>query len=87
VQVEDDYDIMLITDGGTLVRTPVEGISVVGRNTQGVTLIRLQGSEKLTGIEKIESISEAESNGDLPVDDVIDDDDATLDDNGDEDQA
>ncbi|HNW79834.1 MAG TPA: DNA gyrase C-terminal beta-propeller domain-containing protein, partial [Candidatus Competibacteraceae bacterium] len=82
-----DYDIMLITDGGTLVRTPVEGISVVGRNTQGVTLIRLQGGEKLTGIEKIESISEAENNGDLPVDDVIDDDDATLDDNGDEDQA
>ena len=84
VQVEDDYDIMLITDGGTLVRTPVEGISVVGRNTQGVTLIRLQGSEKLTGIEKIESISEAENNGDLPVDDVIDDDDAALDDNSDE---
>ncbi len=69
VQVESDQEIMLITDGGTLVRTRVEEISLVSRNTQGVTLIRLQGSEKLTGIEKIESIGEADGNGDSPVDD------------------
>ncbi len=70
VQVESDHEIMLITDGGTLVRTPVEGISLVGRNTQGVTLIKLQGSEKLTGIERIESIGEVDGNGDLSADDV-----------------
>jgi DNA gyrase subunit A len=69
VQVENDHEIMLITDGGTLVRTPVEGISLVGRNTQGVTLIRLQGGEKLVGIEKIESIAETETGDDLAVDD------------------
>jgi DNA gyrase subunit A len=60
---------MLITDGGTLVRTPVEGISLVGRNTQGVTLIRLQGGEKLIGIEKIESMGEVDANEDLSADD------------------
>jgi len=69
VQVEGDHEIMLITDGGTLVRTPVEGISLVGRNTQGVKLISLQGQEKLIGVEKIESIGEADANEDLPVDD------------------
>ncbi len=68
VQVESDQEIMLITDGGTLVRTRVGEISLVGRNTQGVRLISLQGSEKVIGVEKIESMGEMEgdSNGDLP---------------------
>ena len=73
VQVESDQEIMLITDGGTLVRTPVEGISLVGRNTQGVKLISLQGQEKLIGVEKIESIGETDANGDLPANDESDD--------------
>ncbi|WP_034431173.1 DNA gyrase C-terminal beta-propeller domain-containing protein, partial [Candidatus Contendibacter odensensis] len=51
VQVESDHEIMLITDGGTLVRTRVEEISLVGRNTQGVKLINLHGGEKLVGVE------------------------------------
>jgi DNA gyrase subunit A len=76
VQVESDQEIMLITDGGTLVRTPVEGISLVGRNTQGVKLISLQGQEKLIGVEKIESIGEADANGDLPVNGDSDDEGA-----------
>ena len=41
VQVESDHEIMLITDGGTLVRTRVEEISLVGRNTQGLSLIHI----------------------------------------------
>jgi DNA gyrase subunit A len=69
VQVESDHEIMLITDGGTLVRTPVEGISLVSRNTQGVKLISLQGTEKLVGVEKIESIAETEiGDGEAPAD-------------------
>jgi len=48
--------VMLITDGGTLVRTPVEGISVMGRNTQGVSMIRLRPSEKLIGLARIASL-------------------------------
>lgn len=53
VQVKDECQIMLITDGGTLVRTPVADVSIVGRNTQGVTLIRLNEGEKLVQIAPI----------------------------------
>jgi DNA gyrase subunit A len=53
VQVEDDDDIMLISNRGTLVRTPVNGISVVSRNTQGVNLIRLKEDEQLVGLDRI----------------------------------
>jgi DNA gyrase subunit A len=54
VLVNDHDEIMLITDAGTLVRTPVDGISVVGRNTQGVTVIRLDKKEKVVGVDRIE---------------------------------
>ena len=52
--VKDDDEVMLITNGGTLIRTPVESISVLGRNTQGVTLIGLTGSEQLVGMALVE---------------------------------
>jgi len=52
--VKDDNEIMLISDGGTLVRTRVNEISIMGRNTQGVRLIGLSGDEKLVGVERIE---------------------------------
>ncbi|MGZ8196408.1 MAG: DNA gyrase C-terminal beta-propeller domain-containing protein, partial [Methylosarcina sp.] len=57
VLVNDHDEIMLITDGGTLVRTPVDGISVVGRNTQGVTIIRLDKNEKVIGVDRIEGLN------------------------------
>ena len=53
VQVAEGNQIMLITDGGTLVRTPVAQVSIVGRNTQGVTLIRLNEGEKLVQVAPI----------------------------------
>ena len=56
LQVNSDHELMLISSTGTLVRTPVAEISVVGRNTQGVRLIRLGEGERLTGIERIESL-------------------------------
>ena len=56
VQVGVDDDVMLITNKGILVRTPVEGISTVGRNTQGVGLIRLNKGEALVGLERIVDI-------------------------------
>jgi DNA gyrase subunit A len=59
--VKDDDEIMLITDGGTLVRTRVAEISVQGRNTQGVRLIGLSGGEKLVGVERIEEQESEES--------------------------
>ncbi len=54
-QVTDDDQIMLITNAGTLVRTRVAEISLVGRNTQGVRLIRLQSDEQLIGLARIEA--------------------------------
>jgi len=54
IQVTDDDDIMLISDGGTLVRTRAGEISTLGRNTQGVTLIRLRRDEKLVGVERVQ---------------------------------
>ncbi len=58
VQVNDDDEVMLISSRGTLVRTPVEGISVLSRNTQGVRLIRLAEGERLVGLDRIISINQ-----------------------------
>ena len=58
IQVSDDDEIMLISSNGVLIRTPVDGISIVGRNTQGVTLIKLVDEQKLVGLAKIISIDE-----------------------------
>ncbi len=57
VQVQADDDFMMITDNGTLVRIAVSDVSEMGRNTQGVRLIRLTRGEKLVEIEKIEVLS------------------------------
>ncbi|MBN4080113.1 DNA gyrase subunit A [Beggiatoa alba] len=56
VRVDSDDEIMLITTNGTLVRTHVTEVSDMGRNTQGVRLIRLSEDEKLSGLEQIENI-------------------------------
>ncbi len=61
LQVTDDDDIMLISDGGTLVRTHADEISTLGRNTQGVTLIRLRDDENLVGLARIQSEEEEEA--------------------------
>ncbi len=53
-----NQELMLISSNGTLVRTPVADISVVGRNTQGVRLIRLDDGERLVGIERIENLGD-----------------------------
>jgi DNA gyrase subunit A len=60
LQVMPGQEIMLISSTGTLVRTTVDEISVQGRNTQGVRLIRLGEGERLVGIERIESLEGAE---------------------------
>ncbi|OGT23417.1 MAG: DNA gyrase subunit A [Gammaproteobacteria bacterium RIFCSPLOWO2_02_FULL_38_11] len=52
-QVTRGEEVMLITDRGTLIRTRVDEISVVGRNTQGVRLINLSEEEKLTQLQRI----------------------------------
>lgn len=53
VQVDDCDQIMMITDAGTLVRTRVSEVSIVGRNTQGVTLIRTAQDEHVVGLQRV----------------------------------
>ena len=72
LQVGAEDEIMLMSQGGALVRTPVKDISVVGRNTQGVRLIRLEAGDQLTGLERIDGLA---------------DDDAVRDDHGDDTEA
>jgi len=65
----DDQEVMLITDAGTLVRTPVEEIPLIGRNTQGVRLIRLSEGERLVELARVERLQgEDESeNSEVPA--------------------
>lgn len=67
IQVAAGNEIMLISNQGTLVRTRVDEISVIGRNTQGVCLINLSDDENLVGVERIvsEEASEEEAAGDI----------------------
>jgi DNA gyrase subunit A len=58
LQVRDEDEIMLISSNGTLVRTPVSDISVIGRNTQGVRLIRVEEEQRLVGLARIEFIED-----------------------------
>ena len=60
VLVEEDDEIMLISSNGTLVRTTVDEISIQGRNTQGVRLIRVESGQRLVGLARIVSIEEDE---------------------------
>jgi DNA gyrase subunit A len=65
VAVAAEDEVMLISQGGILVRTPAAGISEMGRNTQGVRLINLDEGEHLIGIERIvEAGGEDNGNGD-----------------------
>ncbi|MDZ4695493.1 MAG: DNA gyrase subunit A [Deltaproteobacteria bacterium] len=58
--VNDDDDLMIITDGGKLIRMPVDGIPTIGRNTQGVRLIRLDEGEKVVAMERLAEKDEDE---------------------------
>ena len=64
IKTNADEEIMLISNGGTLVRTPADDISVLGRNTQGVTLIRLGESEQLVQIETVAAGEDDVAQGD-----------------------
>jgi len=53
MEVVDSDDIMIITDQGIMIRQPVENINVIGRNTQGVRLLRLDDGAKISTITKV----------------------------------
>ncbi len=58
--VEDSHEILLVTDGGQLIRFPVDGIRIAGRATQGVTLIRTAEGEHVVAAERLEDVGEGE---------------------------
>ena len=63
--VKGDEDLMIMTVSGVLIRTPIDSISITGRNTQGVRLIRLQDDQKVATVacvEKEEEIEQEETN-------------------------
>jgi DNA gyrase subunit A len=75
VQIDSAHEIMLISNQGTLVRTRAAEVARVGRNTQGVTLIRLPAEEALVGVVRIEALNGDDEDGastetvtDVPID-------------------
>ena len=70
--VEDDHEVMLISEQGNIVRTKVGGINVIGRNTQGVTLIDLASDERLVAVARLAESDDGDEEGaDLDGDDDI----------------
>jgi len=67
IQLTERHEILLISDQGTLVRTRASEVSQVGRNTQGVTLMRVAGDEKLIAVERLDVVEVDE----LPVGELV----------------
>ncbi len=61
--VDDSDQLMLVTDGGQLIRTPVDGIRIAGRNTQGVTIFRTREDEHVVSVGRIEDVDGEEEEG------------------------
>ncbi|MBO6509739.1 MAG: DNA gyrase subunit A, partial [Roseibium sp.] len=58
--VEESHQIMLVTDGGQLIRCPVDGIRIAGRATQGVIVFKTAKDEKVVAVEGISEVDEDE---------------------------
>jgi DNA gyrase subunit A len=72
IQLSGHHEVLLISDGGTLVRTRANEIAQVGRNTQGVTLMRLAKDEKLQAVERLDaSLDEADASGEADAADAV----------------
>ncbi|HSN00914.1 MAG TPA: DNA gyrase C-terminal beta-propeller domain-containing protein, partial [Rudaea sp.] len=69
VQLDDAHELMLISNQGTLVRTRAAEVARVGRNTQGVTLIRLPQDENLVGVVRVEALN-GEDEADVATDEA-----------------
>ena len=67
IQIDDVDGLMLISDQGTLVRTRASEVAKVGRNTQGVTLMRMVDAEKLIGIVRVDKEEAPELDDDVPL--------------------
>jgi DNA gyrase subunit A len=72
LQLLQTDDVMLISQGGTLVRTAVDQVSVLGRNTQGVRLMRVEEADRLVGLARVEHINGEQGDEDETPDAVLD---------------
>jgi DNA gyrase subunit A len=61
--IDEKDQIMLVTDGGQLIRCPVDGIRIAGRNTQGVRVFKTDADEKVVSVERITE-DESDEDGD-----------------------
>jgi DNA gyrase subunit A len=68
LEVANDDQIMVVTNGAKVIRTPVSGISELGRNTQGVRIIRLQEGESVAAFERIVADEDVEETDETPAD-------------------
>lgn len=66
--VEEDEDLMIMTANGVIIRMPVSGISKLGRNTMGVTLIRVDEGDSVSTIARIQRSEEDDADGEAPPD-------------------
>ena len=61
MRIEDDNQLMIVTDGGQLIRCPVRNISIVSRSARGVTVIRVKDTERVVSVGRIEETEDEES--------------------------
>jgi DNA gyrase subunit A len=66
--VEDENQLMLVTNGGQVIRVPVDGIRIVGRSSQGVTVFRTADDEKVVSVERITEPENGDGDEELPED-------------------
>ena len=60
MRIEEDNQLMIVTDGGQLIRCPVRNISVVSRSARGVTVIRVKDTERVVSVGRIEETEDEE---------------------------
>ncbi len=83
LMVQEDEDILLITDDGTIIRTPVRDIRIAGRATQGVRLMRVAEDSRIVGVARAEAEEEepetpSEIPASEPVEETENEDDASV---------
>ena len=61
MSIEEDNQLMIVTDGGQLIRCPVRNISIVSRSARGVTVIRVKDSERVVSVGRIEETEDEEA--------------------------
>jgi DNA gyrase subunit A len=68
--IDDSDQLMLVTDEGQLIRCPVEGVRIAGRNTQGVRIFKTDGAEKVVSVERIPDDGSDDGEPSAPIPDT-----------------